>query len=201
MGEGNDEGRLSTAEKHRRFAEEYIVDLNATRAAERAGYSPKTAHAQGHRLLRDAEVEKMIAELKSQRRANTGDLASRVLEELKLIAFSDIGDVIRVDPDGKVYVRELDAITPEARRAIGEITQNTTESTERGPDGESTTRVIEKVRLGVKHHSKVAALKMLMDHLGMNAPVKQEVSVEMRSVKESLGEKLGVLRSRIAQPG
>ena len=45
---GSDKSKLSA--KHQRFAEEYIIDLNATKAAERSGYSAKTAGVQGHAL-------------------------------------------------------------------------------------------------------------------------------------------------------
>ncbi len=47
--------------KQHRFVTEYLVDLNATQAAIRAGYSPKTAPQQGSRLLRNAVVQQAIA--------------------------------------------------------------------------------------------------------------------------------------------
>lgn len=49
--------------KRRRFCEEYIIDCNGTQAAIRAGYSEKTAHVQGSRLLRDAKVQEAIKAL------------------------------------------------------------------------------------------------------------------------------------------
>ncbi|MGA8036478.1 MAG: terminase small subunit [Candidatus Acidiferrales bacterium] len=54
------QGRMPTAEKRKRFAEEYAVDCNGTQAAVRAGYSPKTASAQASRLLRNAKVRAAI---------------------------------------------------------------------------------------------------------------------------------------------
>lgn len=191
--------RRSASAKHKRFAEEYILDLNATKAAERAGYSPKTARQQGQRLLSHAAVEKMITELKAARRETTGDLAHRVIRELELIAFADIGDVFNVDADGKVTVRPLDQLTPEQRRAIAEITQVTTEKTaERyvGDDRYDGKTFTEKVRLSVKHHSKISALKMLVDHLGLNPPVKHEHDVAVTSAKERLAAKLAALSQK-----
>ncbi len=47
---------MSLTPKQARFVEEYFVDLNATQAAIRAGYSAKTAYSQGERLLRNVEV-------------------------------------------------------------------------------------------------------------------------------------------------
>ena len=47
-------------EKQQRFVEEYLVDLNATQAAIRAGYSVKTADVQGSRMLRNVKVHRYI---------------------------------------------------------------------------------------------------------------------------------------------
>ena len=54
-------------EKQIAFAKEYIIDCNATQAAKRAGYSEKTAYAQGSKLLKKAEIKEAVAEnLKEQ---------------------------------------------------------------------------------------------------------------------------------------
>ena len=50
-----------------RFVEEYLVDLNATQAAIRAGYSKKSAHSQGARLLKDVEIADRIATAQAER--------------------------------------------------------------------------------------------------------------------------------------
>ena len=52
---------MSLTPKQQRFVEEYLVDLNATQAAIRAGYSEKTAHSQGPRLLENVEISKAVA--------------------------------------------------------------------------------------------------------------------------------------------
>lgn len=52
--------------KQDRFCREYLVDLNATQAARRAGYSPRTANEQGARLLANASVKSRIAELQAE---------------------------------------------------------------------------------------------------------------------------------------
>jgi len=51
--------------KRRRFCEEYVVDLNATAAAKRAGYSERTAEVQGCRLLKNVQVASYVAELQT----------------------------------------------------------------------------------------------------------------------------------------
>lgn len=65
--------------KQQRFCEEYLIDLNATQAAIRAGYSAKTANEQGARLLANVSVQAFIDEGKKQRSAKTGITAERVL--------------------------------------------------------------------------------------------------------------------------
>lgn len=54
-------------DKQQRFIDEYLVDLNATQAAIRAGYSERTAYSQGQRLLKNVEVSARIEELKKTR--------------------------------------------------------------------------------------------------------------------------------------
>jgi len=53
-------------EKQYRFVQEYIVDYNATQAAIRAGYSPKTAYSNGQRLLKHAEVQAAIKKIQDK---------------------------------------------------------------------------------------------------------------------------------------
>jgi phage terminase small subunit len=166
-------------ERERRFVQEYLLDPNTRRAAIAAGYSESTACTKAHQWASESNPTKpwVVRELARQqaRLARKHELtAERILEELKLIGFFDIGDVMRTDPEtGKLYVRDLNELTPRERRAIGELTQTTTERVEQGKDGEPAT-VIEKIHLSVKPHAKIQALRMLMDHLGMDAPKRNE---------------------------
>ena len=59
-------GSKGLTEKQARFAEEYAVDLNASQAALRAGYSPETAGQQGWRLLKNEQVRALVAELRKE---------------------------------------------------------------------------------------------------------------------------------------
>lgn len=75
--------------RQQRFIAEYLIDSNATQAAIRAGFSKRTAHSAGPRLLANVEVARAIAEDK-KRIAERCDLtAARVLEELRRLAFCD----------------------------------------------------------------------------------------------------------------
>jgi phage terminase small subunit len=73
-----------------RFVAEYLVDLNATQAAIRAGFSAKNADVTGPRLLGNVGIAEAIAKGKEERNRRTGITADRVLEELALLAFSDV---------------------------------------------------------------------------------------------------------------
>lgn len=81
----------SLTDQHRVFVAEYMVDRNATQAAIRAGYSKKTAHSQGPRLLEHVGVKAAIeAQIKAQEK-RTLVTADEVILELKRIAMVDIG--------------------------------------------------------------------------------------------------------------
>lgn len=84
-------------DKQERFCEEYMIDLNATQAAIRAGYSPKTAQQQSTRLLLNVLVQNRIAQLQAEQSRRTGVSADRVVRELARIAFANASDLI--DPE------------------------------------------------------------------------------------------------------
>jgi phage terminase small subunit len=68
--------------KQGHFVEEYLIDLNATQAAIRAGYSEKTAEQQGHQLLKKTLVSNAIAEAQVERSARTSITQDYVLESI-----------------------------------------------------------------------------------------------------------------------
>ena len=72
--------------KQERFVTEYLVDLNATQAALRAGYSPRTAPQQGSRLLKNVDVQAVIATQQSQKLQAVEVRIEDVLRDLKAIA-------------------------------------------------------------------------------------------------------------------
>ncbi len=74
---------MSLTPKQARFVEEYLVDLNATQAAIRAGYSPKTAYSQGERLLKNVEVHRANQEAQEARSERTGITQDEVIQGLK----------------------------------------------------------------------------------------------------------------------
>jgi len=80
-----------------RFAAEYLLDLNATQAAVRAGYSSRTAESTGPRLLGKMHVAEAVRAAMEKREQRTGITQDRVLQELARIAFFDIRTLYRED--------------------------------------------------------------------------------------------------------
>ena len=76
--------------KQQTFVREYLVDLNATQAAIRAGYSERTANEQGARLLANVSVARAVQAAMDARAERTEITADKVLKELAKIGFSDI---------------------------------------------------------------------------------------------------------------
>lgn len=90
--------------KQKRFITEYPKDMNATQAAIRAGYSPKTAYSQGQRLLKKAEIKKAIEDLvRSIRRDNIADI-EEVLEFYSLAVRGQVDEeVVVVEGQGNGF--------------------------------------------------------------------------------------------------
>ena len=94
-------------EKQQRFVSEYLVDLNATQAAVRAGYSRKTAYSMGQRLLKKVEVQEAIRLAKQERLERTKITQDYVLEKLCEIAELPASDA----PDSDLkYTNKLRAL-------------------------------------------------------------------------------------------
>jgi phage terminase small subunit len=81
--------------KQQRFVDEYLIDLNATQAAIRAGYSVRTSSSQGERLLRNVEVQKEIQSAKAKRSARIEITQDMVLDRLWAQATANPNELIR----------------------------------------------------------------------------------------------------------
>ncbi|MGQ6015095.1 terminase small subunit [Serratia sp. IR-2025] len=85
---------MALTDKQEMFCREYLVDLNATQAAIRAGYSGKTAQEQSSRLLSNVMVQDRISVLKLERNEQVGVDAAYVLRRLTEIDQMDVLDVL-----------------------------------------------------------------------------------------------------------
>ena len=106
--------------KQKRFCEEYIVDLNATQAAIRAGYSEKTAYSIGHENLNKPDIEIYIQELMQKRSDRTEITADMVLKELAKIGFGNIQNLY--DEDGKM--RQIHELEENVAATLQEVTED-----------------------------------------------------------------------------
>jgi phage terminase small subunit len=96
------------------FVAEFLIDGNATAAAKRAGYSAKTAHSIGERLLRHVEIAKAIASKQTKRLERVDVTAERVIAQLAATAFHD--PLSAFDDHGNL--RPLHEIDPATRSAM-----------------------------------------------------------------------------------
>ncbi|MBY0138369.1 terminase small subunit [Paracoccus yeei] len=143
--------------KQARFVEEYLIDLNATQAAIRAGYSPRTAEQQGSRLLRNAQVAAAATEAQAARSAKTQITQERVLEELAKVGFSDVRKLFSAGA-----LRSADNLHDDMAGAIASIEV----VAKPGPPDEDGNREVEFVHK-IKLWDKIAALEKIGRHLGM----------------------------------
>ncbi len=143
-------GECGVTGKQKRFVEEYLIDLNATQAAIRAGYSPDTAYEIGRQNLKKLDISRAISKRIAEQSKRTGITQDRVLQELAKVAFVNITDV--VDKDGRI---RADA-KPDDTAAIEYIHTKMSDSVQ----GQSVERE-------VKTASKLKALELLGKHLGM----------------------------------
>lgn len=134
--------------KQKQFCEEYLIDLNATQAAIRAGYSPESAYSIGQENLKKPEIRAHIDKAIAKRSKRTGVNADRVVQELAKIAFVNASNVI--DADGATL--KADA-APEDLAAIQSVKVKTF-----GEDG---------LEREIKLADKLKALELLGKHLGM----------------------------------
>ena len=100
-----------------KFAREYLIDRNGQEAAKRAGYSEKSAHVTASRLLKNAKVKALIADLTEKKFSKLDISAERILQELARLAFVDIRNLF--DAGGSLKpVTELDEDTARAIAGI-----------------------------------------------------------------------------------
>lgn len=161
---------LSAKARRARFAAEYLVDFNGTKAAIRAGYTKRSAHAQGCRLLKHDEVRAIIAahqqkmdekrEAVQQKVIDRYEVSTeRITRELALLGFSNMADYGRVGLDGE-FVVDLTETTRDEMAALSGV--KTTRSVRTIGDVE-----IETITSEVKVAQKRAALVDLGKITGM----------------------------------
>ncbi len=168
-------------DKREAFCQEYLVDLNGTQAAIRAGYSEKTANRIASQLLSKLDVQERIAELMDSRNKSTQIEASYVLTRLKEIDELDVIDILNDDLDG---FKRLGEWPKSWRTSISGIDIQTVIS---GGD-----EPIEKLVRKIKWPDKTKNLELIGRHVNVKAWEKEEASAgdELIDVISSLVDKL-----------
>lgn len=138
---------MALTKKQKLFVEEYLIDLNATQAAIRAGYSEKTAHDIGSENLRKPNVQSEIEKRMKARGQRTEITQDRVLQELAKIGFSDVTDFVTIE-DQMVKVKSTAEMPADKMGAIAGIKE--------GANG-----------IEIKLNDKGKALELIGRHLGM----------------------------------
>lgn len=141
-----------------RLIEEYMVDGNITRAAIRAGYSPKGARQAGEHAIKLPAVAAALAALQAQRSTAVGLLAEDVLRELSYLVHSSIRD-FEVTDNGDVTLRE--GVPETAWRALASVKKKTDIGED--ADGKTTYTHTVEIRLWDKN----TAIANAMKHLGL----------------------------------
>jgi phage terminase small subunit len=137
-------------DKMEAFCREFLVDLCATKAAERAGYSKKTAKQRGYELMNERRIQVRIQALMDRRAKRTDITADRVLQELASLGFANIQDLY--DDQGQLLPPHL--LPRELAAAVEEVTEETVGT------GENQTR-----RWRYKIAGKKPPLELLGKHL------------------------------------
>ena len=166
--------------RQRLFAQEYVIDLNGTRAAIAAGYSGKGADVAASHLLDNPRVRKQIDDLLSKRASKLEIKAEHVADELRKLAFANMQDYMRVNEDGWPEL-DLSKLSRDQSAAIQEFSEDAT-----GGQGDGERRLV--LRRRFKLGDKRGSLELLGRHLGM---FKDNVNV---TGLEGLADRLSELR-------
>ena len=137
--------------KQKRFVEEYLIDLNATQAAIRAGYSPETAYSIGSENLKKPEIRACIEKAMAERSKRTGINQDRIIMELAKIGLLNPKNLVDFD---EATIKE--EAPDEDLAAIASI------RVKRFPTKEG-----EGIEREIKMYDKTKALELLGRHFGM----------------------------------
>lgn len=137
--------------KQQRFVEEYLIDLNATQAAIRAGYSAKNADKIGSELLGKTRVREAVEEKRKRLSIKTEITAEKVLQEYAKIAFSNMADFVDWS-NGQIVIIPSERLTHDQKACVAEVSESVS--------NQGTT-------VKFKLHDKLTALNKLGEHLNL----------------------------------
>lgn len=147
---------MGLTSKQQLFLSEYLIDMNATQAAIKAGYSEASAYSQGQRLLKNVEIQAAIA----QKLQDSAMKSDEILQKLTEIARSDMGDYL--DVSSMAFQVDLNKAKELGKlHIIRKVKQKTT--TVCHSDGED----VEQNQIEFELHDKLKALELLAKYHGL----------------------------------
>ena len=161
------------------------MDLNATQAALRAGYSAKTAGKAGTKNTQKGPIKAAIDAAMAERAKRVNLSADRVLQELALIGFANMADFICVDESGMVQALPFETLAEGQSRIVKKVKDKrvirSTKGTEDIPDGDQILDATFEFELC----DKVKSLELLARHLGLlhdktEVDLKQPVQITIK---------------------
>lgn len=159
-------------DKQKRFVDEYMVDLNATAAARRAGYKDPNI---GRQLITKNNVSAEIQKRQAKLRGKLEITQERVLEELAAIAFANGTNFATITRNGLVRLTPTEDVSEEKKKAVASI-----------KEGQYGTEI--------KLHDKVRALELLGKHLGVfdsgNGPGNEQENNIFEVIDQSTREEI-----------
>ena len=167
------------------FVIEYLVDLHATQAALRAGYSAKTAYQAGKQNIHKSTIKAAIDAAMAERAKRINLTADRVLQELALVGFANMADFIHVDESGMVQALPFETLAEGQSRIVKKVKDKrvirSTKGTEDNPDGDQILDATFEFELC----DKVKSLELLARHLGLlhdktEVDLKQPVQITIK---------------------
>lgn len=164
---------MALTAKQKQFIEEYLIDLNATQAAIRAGYSPDSARQSGSDNMNNPYISSRIDRAMAERSKRTGINQDRVLRELARIAFVNAADMI----DTKDATLKADASEDDTAAIQSVKVKQMSGDTE-------------MVEREIKLADKIKALELLGKHLGMyqnNLSITVEASEKLDDIMSQIG--------------
>lgn len=169
--------------KHELFCQEYLIDQSATKAAIRAGYATKSAHAQGYDLKQRPEVKERIAELAAERIAEVRENQLGVLNLYVTQAKTGMSSFLRfVEGADDPYI-DLNQATPEQLDTLQEVTIET--YIEPGDDGKAVKRI--KIKAG----DRLKAMEKLWQFTSLAKPHEDDKAGALASAIDQLARARG----------
>jgi len=165
--EGDNMAKLT--KKQKKFCDEYLIDLNATQAAIRAGYSEKTARFIGAENLTKPNIQEYIQQRMNAREKRTEITQDMVLRELAKIAFSNGSDFAKVVTKPRKKMVWNDEIQEYEEKEIEEQFVEIIDTDKLPDDKKAAIASIKETKHGIVVEScdKVKALELIGRHLGM----------------------------------